>query len=466
MKHKLIIVIAFAFLATHCKKSSEIAEAKDATSLGGSITAEKRFPDYCALFPVPEGTKETFEMSQDYPDSYNKNEPKPWEKIDFTKNYDAYLKTVLAYCMEGNVEVDFKVQNNPVRKWYSAPWMHDDGNRPDNKNDKQRQNSGRECLHGLTREITIQAGTLGTKQVTNFQTYAIAFYNEPGGYTIGKVWKQADNPDMMQSTFPEGTVSFKLLFTEADTLQVPYLANSKKWTANIFTPEKAYEKRTNTAVRLLQLDIAVKDERATTTNGWVYGTFIYDASKPGKDWLSRMVPVGLSWGDDSDNNSMLNVSNKYNPSLKQSVINQKLLGESGKKGNQAFVTHLGMGGRMNGPVDNAISSCISCHGRAALKKDGTPASIANFTPGYTYMQQDFEEYFKTISCGVQTFTQPNKKTGIEETFYTTDYSFQLANGIRNFVAVQQLNAPTGSKNKLRSSAPKYIPMVSRDGSVD
>lgn len=465
MKYKVIMLLVFALIAAQCKKSPDNAAALEGDSLGSSNPADNRFPDYCALFPVPEGTQETFELSQDYPESYDTNEAKPWEKIDFTKNYDAYLKTVLAYCMEGNVEVDFKVQNNPVRKWYSAPWMHDDGSRPNNPDTtKNRQNTGRECLHGLTREITIKKGTLGKRQVTNFQTYAIAFYNEPGGYTLGKVWKQKDKPDMMQSTFPEGTVSFKLLFTEADTLQVPYLANSKKWTANIFIPYDAYKERTNTAVRLLQLDIAVKDERATATNGWVYGTFIYDASQPGKDWVSRMVPVGLSWGDDSDNNSMLNISTKYNPSLKQSVINQKLVGEAGKTGNQAYVTHLGMGGRMNGPVDNPISSCISCHGRAALSKEGVPASIANFNkPKYT--QQDFEEYFKTIPCGVQTITQPNKDGGVD-TFYTTDYSFQLANGIRNFVAVQRLNAHKASKNKLRSSAPKYIPMVSRDGSVD
>ena len=215
MKHKIIILLAFALIATQCKKSPDNAAALDGASLGSSNPADNRFPDYCALFPVPEGTPETFELSQDYPDSYDTNEAKPWEKIDFTKNYDTYLKTVLAYCMEGNVEVDFKVQNNPVRKWYSAPWMHDDGSRYDNKDlKKNKQNTGRECLHGLTREITIQPGTLGSKQVSKFQTYAIAFYNEPSGYTLGKVWKQKDKPDMMQSTFPEGTVSFKLLFTE------------------------------------------------------------------------------------------------------------------------------------------------------------------------------------------------------------------------------------------------------------
>ncbi len=453
------MLLAFAFLATNCKKSVSDSESVDAVSLHSSAPSEKKFPDYCPIFPVPEGTKETFELSQNYPKSFDANEDKPWKKIDFTKNYNDYMKAILAYCMEGNIEVDFKVQNNPIRKWYSAPWMHDDGKRPDNPNTNQRQNSGRECLHGLTREITIPKGTLGTKQVDNFQTYAIAFYNEPGGYTIGKVWDKADKPDMMESTFPEGTVSFKLLFTEADTLQVPYLANSKKWTANIFSPYNAYQKRDNHDVRLLQLDIAVKDERAVATNGWVYGTFIYDASQPGKDWVSRMVPVGPSWGDDSDTMSMLNVNNKYNPSLKQSVINQKLLGEDGKTGKQAFVTHLGMGGRMNGPVDNPISSCISCHGRAALTKEGVPASIANFSkPKYT--EQDFKEYFTTIPCGVHPIVQ----NGI--TFYTTDYSFQLANGIRNFIAVQQMKKSSGNNTMLKNSKKQEIPMVSRDGSVD
>ncbi len=447
-------------LLMNCNNSNSPQSMQQASPMQVAF-APAQFPDFCTVFPVPEGTKETFKLSQNFPDTFDVNAAKPWTKIDFKTKYKEYMQSVLDYCMEGNLEVDFKVQNNKVRQWYNAPWMHDNGIRPITNKDTA-VNNGRECLHGLTREIKIDPKILGTKQTTTYQTYAIGFYNAPGGYTIGKVWKNANAPDLKQSTFPDGTVSFKLLFTEADTMQVPYLANSKQWTANIFVPFDETKKRVNTTVRLLQLDIAIKDSRATDTKGWIYGTYIYDASKPAKDWVGRMVPVGLMWGDDQNDTTMLNINNRYNPSLKQSVINQSLVGEDGKTGNQAYVTHLGMGGRMNGPIDNAISSCISCHARAAVTENGAPAKIANFSKNpYTY--EVFKEYFTEIPCGVN----PIQQKGSDKTYYTTDYSFQLANGIRNYFKLNpKQEQKDAGKRRLKSAPLKALPEVSRDGSVD
>ena len=31
---------------------------------------------------------------------------------------------VLHYAFEGNLEKDFRVQENAVRKWFHAPWLH------------------------------------------------------------------------------------------------------------------------------------------------------------------------------------------------------------------------------------------------------------------------------------------------------------------------------------------------------
>ena len=57
-----------------------------------------------------------------------------------------YLLTrVLAYCLEGNTGIDFKVQNNTVRHWYHAPWLHYGAN-------------GREWHHGLTGERQSRPG--------------------------------------------------------------------------------------------------------------------------------------------------------------------------------------------------------------------------------------------------------------------------------------------------------------------
>lgn len=391
------------------------------------------YPSFCSYFPPPAGTP-TFALSQNYPQSFDKTTFKePWKAVDFKTDYKKYMQVLLDYCMEGNLAVDFKGQDNAVRTWYNAPWLDNDGHNPANPNDAQ--NSGREYHHGLTREITISAGTLGPKQVEDYQTWAVAYYNEPGGYTVGRVWANPNAPDKSLADFPEGTVCFKLLLTETPVAEAPYLENSLTWTANIFVPAHEKQQRFDKTVRLVQLDVSVKDERAET--GWVYGTFVHNAAAGGApaDWVSRLVPVGLMWGDDPTDTTMLNVTNKINPSLKQSVINAELLrsNDNNIADNAVFITHLGQGGRMNGPVDNPISSCMSCHSRAAIDDVGNMASIANFsTPAYTLA--DFEEYFSEVPCGIQTIEQP-QSDGTMKSYQTLDFSFQVGNGLRNYYQV-------------------------------
>ena len=208
----------------------------------------------------------------------------------------------------------------------------------------------------------------------------------------------------------------------------------------------------------MQLDVSVKDDRSPT--GWLYGTFTHNAAAGGapEDWVSRLVPVGLMWGDDSHDTTMLNINDQYNPSLKQSMINQELLqaNNPNRTANAAFVTHLGQGGRMNGPVDNPISSCMSCHGRAAIDEDGDLASIANFsTPSYTLA--DFEEYFSEVPCGIQTIKQP-QNDGTMKSYQTLDFSFQVANGLRNYHHVMQPMLKDGQRRDFKQ-------LVLRDGSA-
>lgn len=459
MKQKIILLSLLIIIGIFaCKETVKEPVVVDEDPVTTPVTYD--YPSYCAYFPPPAGVP-TFVLSQDYPQTFDaQNFPQPWKSIDFKQDYKAYLQAILEYCLEGNLAVDFKGQDNPIRKWYNAPWLDNDGHDPNNTNDPP--NSGREYHHGLTREIKISAGTLGPKQVNNYQTWAVAYYNEPGGYTLGRVWADSSNPNKDLSDFPEGTVCFKLLLTETPLEEAPYLENSLTWTANIFVPYNEKKKRTDATVRLVQLDVSVKDDRAAT--GWVYGSFTHNAAAGGapEDWVSRLVPLGLMWGDDSQDTTMLNITNQYNPSLKQSVINQELLeaNDPNRPPNAVFVTHFGQGGRMNGPVDNPISSCMSCHGRAAIDEDGDLASIANFSaPAYTLA--DFEEYFSEIPCGIQTIKQPQKDSlgNIVEikSYQTLDFSFQVANGLRNYHQVMQ---PTLKPGETRD----FKQLVLRDGS--
>ena len=49
--------------------------------------------------------------------------------------------------------------------------------------------------------------------------------------SIGQVWRDPDDPNPFAASFPEDSVSFKLLFTTAAKDQVPYLAGSPEWVA-------------------------------------------------------------------------------------------------------------------------------------------------------------------------------------------------------------------------------------------
>ncbi len=117
--------------------------------------------------PPPEWKGATFKPSLDYPTVRPPTEECPWEKIDFKKEPEMYLQTVLEYCFEGNVQNEFVPQKNPKRQWFHAPWMC--------------QNSlGREPIHGLTFELPAGAGYLAETQQRTVQSWAIGFHNEPG----------------------------------------------------------------------------------------------------------------------------------------------------------------------------------------------------------------------------------------------------------------------------------------------
>src|SRR5512133_2526266 len=79
-------------------------------------------------------------VAQNYPSAPPPAEAYPWKELDFRTQGIAYLRRVLAYFYEGNIEgaeQTWQVHRNPVRKWYHAPWMHHDKN-------------GREFVRGLT----------------------------------------------------------------------------------------------------------------------------------------------------------------------------------------------------------------------------------------------------------------------------------------------------------------------------
>ncbi len=348
--------------------------------------------------PIPAGwTGPVFKLRQDYPTTKPAVGPKPWKKFNFKTQSVQYLQSVLSYCEQGNVDVDWQLEKNTVRNWYHAPWLHTTPN-------------GREFVHGLTGERSSRPHELAPSQTASFANWAVGFYNAPGGYVIGQVWKDANAPNPAAVNIPDGTVACKLLFTTATVDQVQYLKNDFEWQANVSTSSGG--PRSIQTVRLLQVDVAVRDSRANTTTGWVFGTFVYDGNATGATPWDRLEPVGLMWGNDP---SVTDATKTATTHLTQTFINPAV----------GPAQHLGRAGRLNGPVDNPKSSCLSCHSTAEWQAKSNTLPDAD----------DVMRWFRNIKA-TEAFDTGQQSLG---------YSLQIALGIERFQAAhphQTIGAPS------------------------
>lgn len=353
----------------------------------------------------PDWTGPKFELSKDYPTSLP-SDPKPWKAFDFKTQPEEYLKAILAYAREGNEEVEWRVEDNAVRKWYHAPGLLAPGS-PSNAA------SGREFVHGLTRERTSPKLELHPNQTVRISNWAVGFYNPIAAFTIGKVWADPNDPNTTNVKFDDGAVAFKLLFTSASATQVPFLANSMKWQANVDLVDQMPVSivRQPRDVLLLQVDVAVRDDRNEDIAGWVFGTFMYQHDAPGESPLDRLVPVGLMWGNDPELTKV-----KYDAGERAT---QTWLNKAGAT--PTISPHFGWLDRLNGPVDNLRSSCLSCHARAVA-----PYIPRNTAPQFGEDPDDpVKKFFTNTKAGEAYETAPAGAKSL-------DYSLQLAVGVLLF----------------------------------
>ena len=367
------------------------------------LTAQGAFKD--AHNPPPTGwTGPVFKLSQSYPaqlPTSTTDTAHPWKSFNFKTKAGAtqYLDAVLQYCFAGNLNTASPndsfadIATNSVRKWYHAPWL-DVGSK------------GREFVHGLTKERPSRPTELGAAQTTQHDNWAVGFYNPLGGYVIGRVWKNESEPDPRKAIFVEGTVSCKLIFTTTPLAQAPFLDGSLTWQADVNRSKSATAARPD--VRLLQMDVAVKDNRAGPT-GWVFGTFEYSKSASASaQWWDHLVPVGLMWGND-----VTHIIAKQ-PSQEQQINDTR---------NPAL--HLGYRGLLNGPIDNPNASCMGCHGAAdiAVKSSPKPSlpSFSSSSPSATANDTLLHKDFDDVPTG----------QAISADYVSVDYSLQLQQGIKN-----------------------------------
>ncbi len=430
------LLVAIAFVSFSDAAIASAVAAEGAPKHGCQRGTFKNFHNEGKGSPPPGYRGPTFVLSQSYPDTLPPAEKLPWDSVDVSKlnehrgrNALKYLDALYRYTTEGNIDVGWVVQNNKIRRWYHSPWL-------------DSRALGREYIHGLTHELDSTPQTLGDPDPVDknkvYQTWAVGAFNERGAWAIGQMWCDPENPDpdalnpnqSQPNWMPNGTVIWKLLFSTADSATFPFLKDAYEWQANILVkpdldppngdPTAGDPPRSTQTVRLVQMDLAVRDDRLP--NGWAYGTYAYSnnpikGSKRGATPWSRMVPIGLQWGNDPGiTPSMVEAGTK----LRESWLNPKadisVLPDN----------HRGWGGRLVGPLDNRDSSCMSCHQTAG--QPAFPLVAPTTNKGKATSERDQLFWFDNTPAGVAfgTSDKGNFRT-------STDYSLQLSMGLQYFL---------------------------------
>ncbi len=396
--HAFTLLFAFVLLVFGaCAPSTTSVEGGASTS-ACSEPQEMAFRNAVNL-PPPGWQGPVFELSHDYPTEYPGDcDECPWLSVDvdfsvdfdapppaWTDGWDQYLNTIKEYVRQGqdpqlSNEAGWDTTVEGETRWFHVPWMAYD------------PTVGREFIHGMTNERTAHLsdflgapGRHGLHALPGvdsgdgpgFETWAFGVYNPWGGWSVGQaipkstgVPVSAEDQGMAVAAglpFPQGTAVAKLLFTTATPAIVPYLNGSPQWQADRHVLENgAYQcRREPQPVYLVQMDVAVVDSRSPTR--WVFGTFAYNGTIDAQSPWDRLSPVGVQWG--SDPWTFPAVPRSESIPARQSVLAPIDIYE-----------HDGCQDRLAGPVDNKLSSCLSCHGGAYAPPVGDTLSYGSNVP--------------------------------------------------------------------------------------
>ena len=425
-KHRILWIVISVFaiaIIARCTSSDH-----NGTSSTKTEDEKKTFPDFGVMIPIDSFIKhypgqKVFKLSQDFPETEPGDDKMPaFFKIPFDDKtrWKEWLLAARDYCFDGMIEANFIAQDNKKRSWYHMPWLH-------------YGPLASEGFNGLAKEAPVSPYQLAPGQKRGGQVYALGFYNDFAGHVLYKMWNTSTDPDPFvtqgpKGGFPVGTVIFKLLYTDLDSSDVPYLKNSYERTAFISPTFKDSVNRIVKKVHLIQMDIMVRQKEAEKYGtGWIFGNFCYNGDlnkgKTMRERVMNLVPVGIQFGNDPQYKT--NWINPYpvsktmiNDSLKETFINTSA---------DLPPQHLGWGGRLDGPVDLNTASCMSCHQTgefpqfAALVPD--EAFIGDTLPNGSmkYLTNTntaaWIKYYQNLKCG--TAYNPAKAS-------STDFSLQVS----------------------------------------
>lgn len=167
----------------------------------------------------------------------------------------------------GDVATDWTLCTNKVRNWFRIPFQTYDAL------------SGREFVHGLTREAPVafsmkSAADPATPVLHKSSMWAVGFYNPTAAYTLGTVW-QADGSALAPTTnvaYDEGAVIGKLLFNTLTPGELPMLANMPAWLANVSATDFcACKPAKGSTCTMVEESVQCVRSLTTAPDGWCSG---------------------------------------------------------------------------------------------------------------------------------------------------------------------------------------------------
>lgn len=389
-----------------------------------------------------------FELSHDYPTTVKSVTNPLWQQVlkgqpISTSNAFAYMDALKKYIEPNAVPffTDNKNWTSAKYGWFNEPWLG--ATRDPILGVYQANGNNKELFKSLRED------EMG---------YALVLYDSVAAYTVGQLWDQEgklvdlkNNQDAGQ--FKEGSVIVKFAFSNINASGWPVMEGAQTFSIYSDIPTLENPKKGNQMrkVSFFQMDVIVKDSKASPETGWVYSTFVYDKDAKGTFW-DKMVPLGAMWGNDPNVNSP--IAPPY-PALSETVINPKAPFYSTET--------LGWGGRLSGPNDGAVaqyavdnvtgekytnlpvSSCMSCHSPAQYKFKSfllpslPPSSdtLPVFTPG----GKDWKRWFRNDSGDVP----------FDAGEIALDYDMVMA--FKSIKAYQKAQKPSG---RLKASAEDNI----------
>ena len=315
-------------------------------------------------------------------------------------------------------------------------------------------------MMGLTKERGPKKRDLSLTSERGSQVWAVGFYNAVGSSKLGEVFSDPCNPTIPASLkFAEGTASMKFLFTDANlgqfANQVSYLDGGPQYSALIDpvgTGDAApVTGRVERKVQLLQVDIAVRDSRATKT-GWIFGTFGWIGPIRGDGFFDNLVPVSLQWANDQGNYSMKMEESWINP-----VIESKMIGWPERPA-------LGFNGRANGPADNIRSSCLSCHSAARIPRSskgllGFSFQIPGDLSDASKVKSHVDTWFNNLQPGEM--FDPTNPAGVA----ALDYSLQIEAATTRMCQACEDGAMSGTTPHICMTSGAYVEQNCRTISI-